>query len=46
MLLRIGTETNVAKLTPHSWKQHFANDIAAHHEDIPCRLRDHSAEAK
>lgn len=46
VLLRIGTETDVKKLTPHGWKQHFAQDVADHHEDIVCRLRDHFAKAK
>ncbi|MCC7173241.1 MAG: hypothetical protein IT459_22525 [Planctomycetes bacterium] len=26
---RIGTESDVAKLTPHGWKQHFENDATA-----------------
>ena len=46
MLLRIGSESDVAKLTPHGWKQHFAQDVADHHEDILCRLRDHFAKAQ
>lgn len=46
VLLRIGSETDVTKLTPHGWKQHFAQDVADHHEDILCRLRDHFAAAK
>lgn len=46
VLMRIGTETDVTKLTPHGWKQHFAQDVADHHEDILCRLRDHFAAAK
>ena len=46
VLLRIGTETDVTKLTPHGWKQHFAQEVADHHEDILCRLRDHFAAAK
>ena len=28
------------------WKQHFAQDVAEHQEDIVCRLRDHFAKAK
>ena len=39
------SETDVTKLTPHGWKQHFAKDVADHHEDILCRLRDHLAAA-
>ncbi|MBL8839921.1 MAG: IS66 family transposase [Planctomycetes bacterium] len=27
VLLRIGRETDVAKLTPHGWKQHFAGQV-------------------
>jgi transposase len=27
VLLRIGHETDVAKLTPHGWKKHFADDV-------------------
>jgi len=46
VLLRIGSESDVAKLTPHGWKQHFAHGVADHHEDILCRLRDHFAAAK
>ncbi|HEX6812796.1 MAG TPA: IS66 family transposase [Planctomycetota bacterium] len=46
VLLRIGNESDVTKLTPHAWKQHFAQDVADHHEDILCRLRDHFAAAK
>jgi hypothetical protein len=46
VLLRIGTETDVAKLTPHGWRQHFAREVADHHEDILCRLRDHFARAQ
>ncbi|MEZ6038834.1 MAG: IS66 family transposase [Planctomycetota bacterium] len=46
VLLRIGSETDVAKLTPHGWKQHFAQEVADHHEDILCRLRDHFAMAR
>lgn len=46
VLLRIGSETDVKKLTPHGWKQHFAKEVADHHEDIVCRLRDHFAKAK
>ena len=45
-LMRIGSETDVKKLTPHGWKQHFAQEVADHHEDIMCRLRDHFAKAK
>ncbi|MEQ1634568.1 MAG: hypothetical protein ABL997_19460 [Planctomycetota bacterium] len=45
-LLRIGTETDVTNLTPHGWKQHFAQHVADHHEDILCRLRDHFAKPK
>ncbi|MFN9706293.1 MAG: hypothetical protein ACK58T_49825 [Phycisphaerae bacterium] len=46
MLPRIGTETDVAKLTPHDWKRHFAQEVADHHEDVLCRLRDPFARAK
>lgn len=46
VLLRVGEERDVTKLTPHGWKQHFAQDVADHHEDILCRLRDHFAKAK
>ena len=46
VLLRIGSESDVAKLTPHGWKQHFAQDVADHHEDILCRLRDQFAQAR
>ncbi|MEQ1633227.1 MAG: transposase domain-containing protein [Planctomycetota bacterium] len=45
VLVRIGTETDVAKMTPHGRKQRFAQDVADHHEDITCRLRDHFAGA-
>ena len=46
VLLRIGEESDVTKLTPHGWKQHFAQEVADHQEDILCRLRDHFAAAK
>lgn len=46
VLLRIGSEADVAKLTPHGWKQHFAQDVADHHGDILCRLRDQFATAE
>jgi transposase len=46
VLLRVGSETDVTKLTPHGWKQHFAADVAEHHEDILCRLRDQFAKAE
>lgn len=46
VLLRISSETDVAKLTPRGWKQHFAQDVADHHEDILVRLRDHYAKAQ
>ena len=46
VLLRIGNETDVTKLTPHGWKPHSAQDVADHHEDILCRPRDRFAEAK
>ena len=39
VLLRIGSESDVTKLTPHGWKQHFAQDLADHHEDITPRYR-------
>lgn len=39
-------ETDVTKLTPHGWKQHFAAEVEDHHEDILCRLRDHFAQAR
>lgn len=44
--LRIGTATDVTKPTPHGWKQHFAQEVADHHEDIHWRLRDHFAMAQ
>jgi hypothetical protein len=28
VMQRIGTESEVAKLTPHGWKQHFENEAA------------------
>jgi transposase len=46
VLLRIGQERDVTKLTPHGWKQHFAKDVAVHQEDILCRLYQHFAAAK
>ena len=27
VLLRIARETNVAKLTPHGWKEHFTDEV-------------------
>ena len=29
VLLRVGREPDVAKLTPHGWKQHFAAEVEA-----------------
>jgi hypothetical protein len=29
VLLRIGRESDVTKLTPHGWKQHFAAEVEA-----------------
>ena len=29
LLLRIGRESDVAKLTPHGWKKHFAAEVEA-----------------
>lgn len=46
VLMRIGQESDVTKLTPHGWKQHFAKDVAVHQEDILCRLYEHFAGAK
>jgi transposase len=38
VLLRIGTETDVTKLTPHGWKQHFQAQVEAHKNSILERL--------
>jgi transposase len=32
VLLRIARESDVAKLTPHGWKQHFAAEVEAEHQ--------------
>ena len=38
VLLRIGTETDIAKLTPHGWKKHFAAGVSARKQRILDRL--------
>ncbi len=38
VLLRIGTETDIAKLTPHGWKKHFQAEVRARHQRILDRL--------
>lgn len=34
VLLRIGTESDIAKLTPHGWKKHFAAEVRARKQRI------------
>ncbi|MCC6670125.1 MAG: hypothetical protein IT458_03635 [Planctomycetes bacterium] len=46
VLLRIGCEGDVTRMTPHGWKHHIAQDSADHDEDNSCGLRDPFAEAK
>ncbi len=38
VLLRIARESDVSKLTPHGWKQHFAEGVAADREIAVARL--------
>ncbi|MCC7014842.1 MAG: IS66 family transposase [Planctomycetes bacterium] len=38
VLLRIGVETDVAKLTPHGWKQHFETEVRERKQRILDRL--------
>jgi transposase len=38
VLLRIGTETDVAKLTPHGWKQHFQAEVRQRQQRVLDRL--------
>ena len=38
LLVRIGRESDVSKLTPHGWKEHFAEQVAAEHEAAVARL--------
>ena len=38
VLLRISTCSDVAKLTPHGWKQHFQADVAAQRQAVLDRL--------
>jgi hypothetical protein len=37
-LLRVGECSNVAMLTPHGWKQHFAQDVRAHRDELARRI--------
>ena len=38
VLLRIGQETDVAKLTPHAWKENFAAEVQARRDEILQRI--------
>jgi transposase len=38
VLLRISTESDVRKLTPHGWKEHFAADLAARNDEVLQRM--------
>jgi hypothetical protein len=38
VLLRIGQETDVAKLTPHAWQEHFADEVQARRDEILQRI--------
>jgi len=38
VLLRIGECSDVAMLTPHGWKEHFAADVQAHRDDLARRI--------
>jgi len=38
LMLRIGEETDVKKLTPHGWKKHFAEEVAARRDEILSRI--------
>jgi transposase len=38
VLLRIGVETDIGKLTPHAWKQHFQVEVREHKKSILDRL--------
>ena len=38
VLLRIGLETDVAKLTPHAWKEHLGVEVQARRNDILQRI--------
>ena len=38
VLLRIARCYDVCKLTPHGWKEHFAEDVASRHDEILARF--------
>ena len=38
VLLRIARESDVAKLTPHGWKEHFADDVHAKRKAVLARF--------
>lgn len=38
VLLRIGTESDVSKLTPHAWKRHFADEVRGRKQQVLDRL--------
>lgn len=38
VLLRLATCSDVTKLTPHGWKQHFADQVASDRYDLIERL--------
>ena len=33
VLMRIARETNVAKLTPHGWREHFQDEVEAERQE-------------
>src|SRR5882672_998440 len=37
VLLRVGSETDIAKLTPHGWKKHFEAEVGARKQRSPPR---------
>ena len=38
VLLRVARESDVAKLTPHGWKEHFADDVHAERQAVLARF--------
>ncbi len=38
VMLRVSRYSDVDKLTPHGWKQHFADEVTARHDDLAKRL--------
>ena len=38
VIVRIAHESDIAKLTPHGWKQHFEHEVGARRDEILRRI--------